>query len=157
MRHCYNQKRGSTIYGLSVFLYLCSRSRSDLRDYLWIAGYPDDQITDNEIPEPVQKFLSKGRTRATVALYMGALVYNETEGEELLSQRYLEVLKFIGTVNANNYFSLYFVVRPKVKRMIDDCSNIEAVKGALECVKMALLNFEELQKPTKYLVELTRS
>lgn len=138
------------------FLYLCSRSRSDLRDYLWIAGYPDDQITDNEIPDPVQKFISKDRARATVALYMGALVYNETEDEELLSQRYLEVLKFIGTVNTNNYFRLYFVVRPKVKRMIDDCSNIEVVKSALECVKMSLLNFEELQKPSKYLVELDK-
>lgn len=136
------------------FLYLCSRSQSDWHDYMWIAGFPEDQTADQEIPIPIQRYLSSNHPRTVMALYMGALVYNETEDEEVLGQRYLEVLNFIGPVNIRNYFRLYFVVRPKVKRTIDVGTSIEVVKVALECAKTTLLNFDELQKPAKYLMEL---
>lgn len=135
------------------FLFLGARSRSDLRDYLWIAGYPEDQTADQEIPVPVQRFLT-GKTRAIAALYMGAIVFNEVEDEDLLGYRYLEILKYIGSVSIRNYFRLYFVVRPKIKRLIDVGPNMETIKVALECAKTALFSFDELQKPVKYITEL---
>lgn len=135
------------------FLYLGARSQSDLRDYLWIAGYPEDQITGQGVPVPIQKFLTNG-SAATVALYLGALVFNESDDIEVLGQRYLQVLKFVGTVNLSDFIRIYCVIQPKVKNVIDVGPTMDTVKVALECAKTALINYQEFQKSDKYLSEL---
>lgn len=136
------------------FLYLGSRSHSDLRDYLWIAGYPDGQMIDKEIPLPIQRFLGNNHHRAAVSLYLGAIMYNESDDEEIICNRYLEVLKYVGTVSVHNYFRGYFVIRPKIKRIVDSSASIESVKLALQCAKTALMNYNELSRAHFYLTEL---
>lgn len=135
------------------FWYLGSRSHADLPKYLWTAGYTDGYL-ENDIPAPVRWFIGNNRTRSIVSLYLGGLLYNEVDDEETIGQRYLEVLKYVGSVNLKNYFRVYFVIRPKLKRAIDMGPTLEIVQSALDCAKTALLNLAELKRPDFYLMDL---
>lgn len=137
------------------FLYLGTRSKSNLRDYLWIAGYLED-LGEDEIPTPLQRFISSGNTaKSTVALYLGALLYNQVEDEETLTLKFLKVLKFVGeSISVHRFFPIYFVVRSKIKKTIDLAPNVVVIKAALSCAKIALLNLEDLSRPTFFLQEL---
>lgn len=135
------------------FLFLGSRSQSDLRDYLWIAGFPEDYLED-DIPTPICKFIGSGRVLSVASLYLGGVLYSQVEDEEKLGKRFLDVMRFVGSVNLTSYLQIYFVIRPKVKRTIDVFPSVDLVKGALECAKVSLLNYEELKRPRHYLAAL---
>lgn len=128
-------------------LYIGARNVNELRDYLWIAGFSEEDLNSNEIPPQIKLYLQSGENSALLTLYLCIMVFAEGSGnDELLDSRVLACLNHFGEVNTEDFFKLYFVARPKIQTIIDSGPSLTHLKYALDVVKIGLLHVEVISR-----------
>lgn len=137
-----------------IVLYLGSRTSAELRDYLWIAGFPDERI-DNEIPVQIKNYLVSDKPEALISLYLCTLIFRSVSGnEENMDSRVLACLRHVGSMNSDVFFKVYFTARPKVQDIMDSGPSLTLLKAALEVAKSALSHMDDIGKKHYYLKEM---
>ncbi|KAF5095696.1 hypothetical protein D0Z00_003050 [Geotrichum galactomycetum] len=144
--------------GYMVFLfilYLGSRSTSELKDFFWIAGLPDDHIED-DVPSHIKAFIASDNTISLLCMYLAVKILNLCENEDNMELRVLACLRHLGLVNSDHFYKVYFVARTKIQRIIDNGPLVILLKPALEVARSALSHFDDLKKKAYYLCEMDK-
>lgn len=138
-----------------VILYMGSRTTNELKDYLWIAGFPEEQL-DGEIPTQIKRFLASDKSMALICMYLGALIFRASENDEAVDARVLACLRHIGTVNTDHFFKVYFTARPKVQSIVDTNPSLLLLKSALDVAKCALCHLDDLSRMASFQIEMDK-
>lgn len=136
-----------------VILFIWSRNTTELKDYLWIAGYPEEQI-DGDIPYQIKAFLSSDKPMALISGYICAVLFRLCENEDILDLRVLSCLLHLGSVNTDHFFKIYFVVRSKIQAIVDSGPNLTILKSALDVAKCALSHLDDLSRKSAYIRDM---
>ncbi|KAF5096237.1 hypothetical protein D0Z00_002847 [Geotrichum galactomycetum] len=137
-----------------VVLYLGSRTTAELRDYLWVAGFPEERM-DSEIPVQIKSYLVSDKPEALISLYLCTLIFRSVSGsEENMDSRVLACLRHVGSINSDVFFRVYFTARPKVQDIVDSGPSLTLLKTALDVAKNALSHLDDIGKKDYYLKEM---
>lgn len=148
-------KKFSSYFPFLYVLYLGSRSSSELKDYFWLAGYPENDFED-EIPTQVKAFLQSDQTDSILCVYLGVHLFRLIDNEEAVDLRVLSCLMFLGQVNVEKFFKVYFLAREKIQVLIENGPSLEVLKPALDVVCFAVSHLEFLSKGSQYKAEMDR-
>lgn len=134
-------------------LFIWSRTTAELKDYLWIAGYPELQIED-DIPSQIKSFLSSDSNLSLLCMYLGAQVFRFCENEDVLDSRVLSCLMHLGSINTDHFFKIYFVARIKIQSIVDSGPSLTILKSALDVAKCALCHLDDLSRKSWFVREM---
>lgn len=150
-----NNKRFPSYMPFLFILYLGSRSNSELKDFFWVAGFPDDQIQD-DIPSPIKSFISSDKNTSLLCMYLAVKILNLCDNEENIELHILECLRHLGMINSDHFFKVYFIARFKIQHIIDNGLSISLLKPALNVARSALCHVQDLQRKAYYSCEMDK-
>lgn len=150
-----NRKQFPGYMPFLFILYLGSRSTSELKDFFWIAGLPEDHIED-DVPSHIKAFIVSDNTTSLMCMYFAVKILNLCDNEDNMELRVLACLRHLGLVNSDHFFKVYFIARPKIQRIIDNGPLIILLKPALEVARAALCHFDDLKRRAYYLGEMDK-
>lgn len=148
-----NGKIFPSFFPFLFVLYLGSRSTAELKDYLWLAGYAEDQV-DDDIPTQIKAFITSEKTVSLLCMYLCVQIFRVCENEEVMECRVLSCLQHLGSVNSDKFFKVYFVARGKIRRILDNGPSTAVLKAALDAAKCALCHLSDLQRKAFYISEM---
>lgn len=135
-----------------VILFVWSRNASELKNYMWVAGF-SDETADGEVPYQIKAFLSSDSPMAFITTYLCSLVFRFCENDDMLDMRVLSCLQHLGTSNIDSFFKNYFVVRHRLQKIVDSSPNLNILKSSLGVAQCALSHLSDLSKETHYIRE----
>lgn len=150
-----NRKQFPGYMPFLFILYLGSRSTSELKDFFWIAGLPEDHI-EEDVPSHIKAFIVSDNTTSLMCMYFAVKILNLCDNEDNMELRVLACLRHLGLVNSDHFFKVYFIARPKIQRIIDNGPLIILLKPALEVARAALCHFDDLKRRAYYLGEMDK-
>lgn len=113
-------------------LFLGCRSQADMRDLLWVAGYPDNEMStaseSDAVPMLLQEFLSEDSTDSTIALFLGVLLFQSAQYENM-DMRFLETLKCVSERNDEKRLMIYSIARRKLVKILEQGSNTRVIQS----------------------------
>lgn len=134
-------------------LFIWSRTTSELKDYLWIAGFPEEQL-DGDIPSQIKAFLSSDQTVPLLCIYLATLAFRFCENEDILDSHAMACMLHLGSVNTDHFFKIYFVARTKIQNIVDSGPSLTILKSALDVAKCALCHLDDLSRKTQYIRDM---
>jgi neurofibromin 1 len=130
------------------FLYLGCRSQADIKDLLWIAGYPDDHMEsktgEDELPTLLEEYISEDSVDTTIALYLGGQLFRATSEFDVSGTRFVESLRFVGEKNLQKKAMVYSSVRSRLLKLTEFGSQKPIMKSILAAGANMLTNLDEL-------------
>lgn len=134
------------------FLYLVSPNPNDLKNLLWIAGYPDDHIEaygKDEMPRLLSDYLDSDSLDSLLTLYIGGLLFCVSSEYDALGVRFLESLRTFKGKNSSRYM-VYAMVRPRIVKLAAFGSQHPIMESMLATAVAVLANREEFDKLAQY-------
>lgn len=119
------------------FLHLCSRSRSKLRSYYWLAGYSDTEqptMTSYKCPDALWTYIRSSHPSTVFVLALGAQLFKTCEDDEVMEMRYLGVLSTAATDAPTKFIQVYSDVRPKLASHCSATLNVALLTVVTEVV-----------------------
>ncbi|KAG5368492.1 Inhibitory regulator protein [Yarrowia sp. C11] len=118
------------------FLHLCSRSRSKLRSYYWLAGYSDTEpsMTSYKCPDALWSYIRSPHPSTVFVLALGAQLFKTCEDDEVMEMRYLGVLSTAATDAPSKFIQVYSDVRPKLASHCSATLNVALLTVVTEVV-----------------------
>ncbi|ANB15965.1 Ras GTPase activating protein IRA2 [Sugiyamaella lignohabitans] len=141
------------------FLFLGCRSQSELKDLLWVAGYPDDHmneelVNDNDLPALLEEYISQNSFDTTIALYLGGQLFRSSSEYDVSGLRFLGSLRFVGETNLAKKCMVYATVRSRLLKLTEFGSQKPMMKSILAAGTGMLVNYEEFRKLAQYRAQL---
>lgn len=143
------------------FLYLIGRTDSEMKDLLWIAGFPDASIstspTNDEIPALLKAYIAEDSVDSTIVMYLGGQLFRVCNDNERVGIRFLKSLLHMANVNLRKKELVYSMVRDKLIQIIRFGYSPNLIRLAMEAALETLNNsneFEHLAATRKELLSL---
>jgi hypothetical protein len=130
------------------FLYLVSPNPAELKDLLWIAGYPDAHIeayTKDEMPRLLVDYLDADTLGSLLTLYIGGQLFCVCSEYDALGVRFLESLRNFKGKTSYKYM-VYAMVRPRVIKLAAFGSQHPIMESMLGTAVSILDNREEFSR-----------
>ncbi|CAN6633860.1 hypothetical protein TRVA0_014S01464 [Trichomonascus vanleenenianus] len=145
------KKRYPSYLAYLYFLYLGCRSHTDLKDMLWVAGYPEDHMDsdpDSDIfPTLLREYLAdESAPDTTIVLFLGGQLFRTCNEYENIDFRFLESLRCVGEKNTQKKVMVYSMVRDKVLRIVEQGSNSKIMDAVLTVGSGIVANVELFEK-----------
>lgn len=136
------------------FLYLCCRSQSELKDLLWISGYPDDPMDSENslerLPRLLKEYLDEESEETTIELALGANLFLASTEYDVIATRFLNSITYVGEKNIVKKCMVYAMVRGKLFRLMETGSTNEMLKATLEAGIGVFRNSAEFEKLSEH-------
>lgn len=122
------------------FLHLCSRSKSKLKSYYWLAGFPDIEhelagnSTSYRCPDMLWSYVRSSNPATVFTLALGAQLFKNCEDDEVMEMRYLGVLSTAATNATSKFLQVYSDVRPKLASHCSATLNVALLSVVTEVV-----------------------
>lgn len=142
------------------FLYLCCRSQSDLKDLLWISGYPDDPMDSESglesLPRLLKEYLDEESLETTICLALGARLFLASTEYDVIATRFLASISYVGRKDIAKKCMVYSMVRGKLFRLMETGSTNEMLKGTLQAAIGVLRAAQEFERLPEHRANVTK-
>lgn len=141
------KKRYPSYLSYLYFLFLGCRSHGDLKDLLWIAGYPEGNLESTvgkALPSLLKAYLSEDTLESTISLYLGGQLFRNNSDYENMDTRFIETLHCLREGNEIKQYRIYSIIEEKILKAFELGTNVALMKSILEEIGGGLLSDSEL-------------